>query len=155
MLKKWLPPDKLENPSSAASSPGTPVAKAVDEFWILVEKIEGLDVQLGMSRIGGNRDLYKKMLDLMILEIEKSNKNLREFLAANDLHNFRIEVHGIKSSLANVGSMDLSTKAFELEVASRDMNHDLCAAKLPALLEGLQNLLAKLKEAFAAVNKPK
>jgi HPt (histidine-containing phosphotransfer) domain-containing protein len=153
MLKKWLPPDKHVNPSS--SSPGTNDAKAGDEFWNIVEKIEGLDVQLGMSRIGGQRELYKKMLDLMIMEIEKSNKNLRDFIAAKDLHNFRIEVHGIKSSLANVGSMELSTKAFELEVASRDMNHDLCAARLPALLEGLQNLLAKLKEAFATVNKSK
>jgi HPt (histidine-containing phosphotransfer) domain-containing protein len=154
MLKKWLPTDKLANPSSAPSAPGAPVANTGDEFWNLVGKIEGLDVKLGMSRIGGQRELYKKMLDLMILEIEKSNKNLRDFLGANDLHNFRIEVHGIKSSLANVGSMDLSTKAFELEVASRDMNLDLCTEKLPALLDGLQNLHVKLKEAFATVKKP-
>ena len=152
MLKKWLPPDKLSDTSPKAASSGAPGAQD-SEFWNIVNSIEGLDVSLGLSRIGGQREFYKKMLELMIQEIEKSNKNLREFLAANDLHNFRIEVHGMKSSLANVGSMELSTKAFDLEVASRDANLDFCTANLPPFLEELNKLFLKLKEAINTIKK--
>ena len=155
MLKKWLSPDKLADSSpKTTTASGAPVAQGDSEFWNVVNKIEGLDVSLGLSRIGGQRELYKKMLELMLQEIDKSNKNLREFLAANDLHNFRIEVHGMKSSLANVGSMALSTKAFDLEVASRDGNADFCAANLPEFLEGLNGLYLKLKEAIDTLKKP-
>ncbi|MCL1926441.1 MAG: Hpt domain-containing protein [Syntrophorhabdaceae bacterium] len=147
MLKKWLPNDKATGSPPRAAAPNV----ENDKFWSIVEQIDGLDVSIGVSRVGGQRAVYKKMLELMVQEIEKSNKNLAEFLSANDMNSFRIEVHGMKSSLANVGSMELSGKALELEIASRNEDAGLCAANLPALLEGLSNLQLKLKEAFEAV----
>ena len=148
MLKKWPPDDKVAGSPLKAAAPNVGER---NKFWSIVEQIDGLDVSIGVSRVGGQREVYKKMLELMVQEIEKSNKNLVEFLSANDMNSFRIEVHGMKSSLANVGSMELSGKALELEIASRNEDAGLCAANLPSLLEGLNNLNLKLKEAFDAI----
>ena len=121
------------------------------KFWSIVDQIDEIDVSIGLSRIGGQQEVYKKMLELMVQEIEKSNNNLVEFLSAKEINSFRIEVHGIKSSLANIGSMPLSEKALDLEIASRNEDVDFCNANLPAFLERLNGLNLKLKEAFAAV----
>jgi HPt (histidine-containing phosphotransfer) domain-containing protein len=88
------------------------------------------------------------MLKLMIEEIEKSDKNLNEFLSVNDMDNFRIEAHGIKGSLANIGAMDIAEHAYGLEIASKKEDTVFCISNLPILLEELNELKLKLKEAF-------
>ncbi|MCL2103183.1 MAG: hypothetical protein FWH25_04000, partial [Syntrophorhabdaceae bacterium] len=149
MLKKWLPGDKLV---SSSSKPAVPKAEGEegDKFWSMIGQIDGLDVPVGLSRVGGQQKVYRKMLELMVQEIEKSNKNLVEFLSANDINSFRIEVHGIKSSLANIGTMGLSGEALALEMASVKEDVDFCTSNLPSFLEKLNILNVKLKEAFEA-----
>jgi HPt (histidine-containing phosphotransfer) domain-containing protein len=85
----------------------------------------------------------------MIEEIEKCVKNLKNFLAADDMKNFCIEVHSIKSSLANIGVMELSAKARELEMASDQEDVDFCISNFQDFEERLKHLSFKLKEAFA------
>lgn len=121
------------------------------EFWSKIEQIKEISLSTGLERVCGQLNVYEKTLKLMLQEIEKLKKNLNEFLAVNDMNNFRIEVHGIKGSLANIGAMELSTQAHDLEVASDRGNTTFCAAMLPLLLEGLTNLSEKLHEAFSVL----
>jgi HPt (histidine-containing phosphotransfer) domain-containing protein len=65
------------------------------------------------------------------------------------MHNFAINVHGMKGSLANIGAMEISALAKDLEFAAKDANSAFCASNLPAFLEKLQGLQQKLIEAFA------
>ena len=65
------------------------------------------------------------------------------------MHNFRIEAHSMKGSLANIGATALSKLALELEIASRETDVSFCASNLPPFLERLNGLYAELKEAFA------
>lgn len=116
-----------------------------------IEQIEEISLSATLDRVEGRRDMYRMMLKIMIDEIEKSNVNLSEFLSANDMNNFRIEVHGIKGSLANIGAMELTAKALNLEVASAKIDTDFCVANLPSLLEEINNLKSKLKEAFSEI----
>jgi HPt (histidine-containing phosphotransfer) domain-containing protein len=106
-------------------------------------------VLTGLERISGQRDIYKKSLQLTIKEIEKCENKLNGFLADNDMYNFSIEVHGMKSSLANIGAMELSEQAYALETAADKADTAFCAAALPSFLEKLTNFKTSLKEAFA------
>ena len=153
MLKKWLPGEKLlDHFSETVINDNAVNDESYKEFWTKIEQIEGLSMSIGLGRVEGDRDLYEKTLKLMIYEIEKSDKNLMEFLSANDMGNFCIEVHGIKGSLANIGAMNLSEKAYDLEMASNKNDIEYCVLNLPALLESLKNLNIKLKEAFLVIN---
>jgi len=150
MLKKWLPADKLLCP------PKTAVSREDDEeryteFWKKLEQIKGLSAATGLARVDGQRDVYEKTVRLLTKEIEKCDRNLRGFLAANDLRGFRVEVHGMKSSLANVGAMTLAAKARELEVTSDKQDIDFCLTHLPEFLRELNQLTLQLKDALAAV----
>lgn len=158
ILNKWIPANKLlkapinDSVINCVEDEGEDEDDEDVEFWVKIGKIKDISLALGLDRVRGQRNIYKKMLRLIIGDINKSDKNLREFLAAEDMHNFHIEVHGIKGSLASMGAMELSRKARDLESASNEANIDFCVLNLPSFLEGLYNLSVKLNESFAIYN---
>jgi HPt (histidine-containing phosphotransfer) domain-containing protein len=162
MLQKWIPAKKLLDPppqtsvadgtaEDHAAEGGTSASKEDDKFWQKIEQIEGLDRAIGLDRVEGQKDVYEKSLKLMIGEIEKIDKRLIVFLMMRDMEQFCIAAHGMKSSLANIGSMGLSSKALALENASKTMDNAFCIANLPPFLEELKTLCGKLKEAFSLI----
>jgi signal transduction histidine kinase/response regulator of citrate/malate metabolism len=154
MLNKWIPDEKLLDLPQEISAWGETIDeedKFNGELWKRLEYIEGLNLSLGLNRVEGQRDVYENSLRFMIQEIEKSDKSLNTFLAANDMRRFGITAHGMKGSLANIGAMELASKALTLEKASDKMDSGLCAANLPLFLEELNELCGKLKEAFSVI----
>jgi len=148
ILKKWLPEEKIFEQTISSSAICVADSERHREFWDEIKKIEELSVSIGLDRVDGQRDVYEKTLKLAIFEINKSSKNLPEFLAANDMENFHIEAHGIKGAFANIGAMDLSGKAHDLEIASEKPDIDYCKSTLPDFLKQINSLAAKLEYAF-------
>ena len=121
-----------------------------NELWEQLEMINGLSVKLGLERVSGQTEVYEKTLRLLIKEIEKCERNLKEFMGTEDMKNFGIEVHSMKSSLANLGVMELSAAARELELASGRGDKEYCANNLEKFLERLNELRSRLAAAFSA-----
>ena len=65
-------------------------------------------------------------------------------ISEEDMRTFVINVHGMKSALANIGRTDLSTTARELEQTGRDNNADVVSAQAPAFLDSLRTLIGEL-----------
>ena len=61
-----------------------------------------------------------------------------------EMRTFIINVHGMKSALANIGRMELSAAAMKLEVSGRSGDTELIASKLPVFINSLQALVAEL-----------
>jgi CheY-like chemotaxis protein/HPt (histidine-containing phosphotransfer) domain-containing protein len=149
ILKKWIPAEKLLD--------APPVARIIEiteneeekEFWEKVRQIKEISLATGLDRIQGQRNVYKRMLRLMVDDINKSDKNLNKFLEEEDMRNFQVEVHGIKGSLASIGAMDLSEKARVIEAASDKDNISFCVSNLPLFLNELNNLNLKLQDIFS------
>ncbi|MCL2764176.1 MAG: ATP-binding protein [Treponema sp.] len=74
------------------------------------------------------------------LQVICENKCRRE----DDIQAFIINVHAMKSALANVGESELSNRALELEQAGRDNNIQLITSSLPGFLESLNEVIEKL-----------
>jgi len=70
----------------------------------------------------------------------------------DDVSLFIINVHAMKSALANVGETDLSEFAKMLEQAGRSNNINLILAELPAFLETLKIIIEKFKPEESAAN---
>ena len=64
----------------------------------------------------------------------------------DDISMLIINVHAMKSALANVGEDDLSSEAAKLEQAGRDKDVKLVLSKLPPFLEALYTVIYKFEE---------
>ena len=84
------------------------------------------------------RDAKKAVSQLQAI----SDNNCRR---VDDVSNFIINVHALKSALANVGEGEVSSKAAELEQAGRENNIQLVLSSLPAFLKSLNDVIEKLK----------
>jgi len=151
VLFKWLPKEKIIRSDVGMNESNNAINKSYENFWGKIDKIEGLSLSTGLERVDGQRDLYEKSLKLMIKEIEYCDVKLRELLKSGDMRNFCIAVHSLKSSLANIGVMELAEKARELEAASDRSDIDFCNSNLPLLLKMINTLSSKLKEAFSII----
>jgi len=147
-LEEWIPPEKVTRVSAETDDASENEA---GEFRSSIESIEGLSVQTGLERVF-EWETYVTSLRLLITEIEKCDTNLRNFMAAGDMHNFSIAVHGMKGALNFAGAMELSRQAYDLEMASDKEDAAFCAANLPPFLEGLNRLGAGLAAAFEKKN---
>ena len=80
----------------------------------------------------------KKTID--IFEMIYKNKCRR----ADDLSTFIINIHAIKSALANIGEMELSSAAFKLEMAGRERKIELVLSEIPVFIDALRGVIEKV-----------
>ena len=154
ILIKWIPSSKRINFSAAETSAndtesGQLCAGKPAAFWEKVKNIEEITLKIGLERVSGEKSVYVDTLKLSVREMEKCVRNLRDFLAADDMKNFTIQTHSMKSTLANLGAMELSALAHELEAASARMDLSFCESRLPSFSEQLITLNGKIAEAFS------
>jgi CheY-like chemotaxis protein len=93
-----------------------------------------------------------ELATIFIRDAEKTIAILQEYEARNDytsgdLQTYIINVHALKSALANIGEMKLSGIAKELEQAGRDRNVGVMAQETLGLINALKSLIEKLKTA--------
>jgi len=84
------------------------------------------------------RDAAKALAALEEIS-EKNNYNDKD-----DLRTYIINVHGIKTALANIGKPELSAVALKLEAAAREDRPNILLNETPAFLKSLRTLMAKL-----------
>jgi CheY-like chemotaxis protein len=71
----------------------------------------------------------------------------RNSYGSDDLQTYIINVHALKSALANIGETEISGIAKELERAGRDRNIGVMVKETPELINALKSLITKLKPA--------
>jgi HPt (histidine-containing phosphotransfer) domain-containing protein len=120
-----------------------------DSFIKALEKIEEINTEIGLNRFQDKKDTYRLTMDIFQKKLTSECTKMTDFLAANDLENFAIAVHTMKSTLATIGAMRLSEAAFELEKASKNKEADFCRQRFPELKEKLLALHKKLSVIFS------
>jgi signal transduction histidine kinase/DNA-binding NarL/FixJ family response regulator/HPt (histidine-containing phosphotransfer) domain-containing protein len=100
-------------------------------------------------------DVQKKALGPMLAEIfvkdaKKALAKMEEVYlnkcgTDEDITTFVINIHAMKSALANVGETDLSAEAAKLEEAGRGKNTSRILSDLPSFMEKLHSLTEKLQ----------
>jgi HPt (histidine-containing phosphotransfer) domain-containing protein len=83
---------------------------------------------------------------IVLMEAIYANKFRRD----DDLSIFVINIHAMKSALANVGEANLSADAAILEQAGREKNINLILSEIPSFLEMLNAVIKRLEPAVAA-----
>jgi len=83
-------------------------------------------------------------------DAEKSLARLKSvhshaYRRTDDIQSYVVDVHAMKSALANIGETELSALAFKLEQAGRVEDIQVLVSDTPAFLEALRNVIDKNK----------
>ena len=78
-----------------------------------------LDLQLALSRVGGDTELLREIAVLFIEECPRSVTEIQQAIARSDAPKLENAAHALKGSVANFGARDAVEAAFRLEQMGR------------------------------------
>ncbi len=113
-----------------------------------IPALSGVDVQTSLIRLGGNLNLFNRLLRLFYNNYKDSVKEVRNALGQGEQRTAEILVHNIKGASGNVGAQDVYKAASAVEIClHEDKKLD---SKFYSLLEHLEQ---KLEQVFLSVSK--
>ena len=145
ILAQWLPENKItykENKSEENEA---------------VMHIQGVDTVAGMNFVGNSMETYIDILETYAKDAAKKLELLRTALAENDLHNFTVHVHALKSASRSIGATYAGTLAEKLEKAGAegkrayiDENAETCFETVTELIENIKVFLGSKEDTAPA-----
>jgi signal transduction histidine kinase/CheY-like chemotaxis protein/PAS domain-containing protein/HPt (histidine-containing phosphotransfer) domain-containing protein len=117
------------------------VIKAAQKQADIIKKsVEG---EAPLSHDDELKAIFARDAEKAIVRMNTIHNN--SYRRANDIRQFVIDVHAMKSALASIGESALSTAALKLEQAGREGKMQLVKEKIPAFLEDLGRVVEKCK----------
>jgi signal transduction histidine kinase/CheY-like chemotaxis protein/PAS domain-containing protein len=89
--------------------------------------------------------IFAKDTKKSLLILEETLKNIAK-ATDEDLRLFTVHAHAMKSNLANIGEKEVSELAFSLEKAGKKRNKGFIQAKVPRLIDALQEMIQKIEK---------
>ena len=114
------------------------------------EKAASAAAQTRESGPAGQPALDPQFAKIFVRDAVKAIAALDEICKTDDicdeetLRAYIINVHGMKSALANIGRAELSAAALRLETAGRDVDVGVMSAETPPFLDALRELVGEL-----------
>lgn len=106
----------------------------------------GLNTDKGLMNIGFNQDAYAAILNTYYTEGVKYIDLLPKLLEAGDIQLFTTDVHGIKSSSASIGAMEVSALFKELEFDGKAGDVNAINLKFSGYLDKFKEILEEVKK---------
>jgi len=114
---------------------------------LFASKFDELDIQKGLERFSGNWETFLQILKSFAMNTKLVLETIKE-VDKDNLHNYAIIVHGVKSSCRGICAETQGSQAEALEHAAKAGDLDFVLANNPALIEAVSNLIAKLDDVF-------
>jgi HPt (histidine-containing phosphotransfer) domain-containing protein len=138
-MRKWISKEKQIVPEA-------PLKRNAEGVGAFLLEIEGLDAQRGMAMTGGTAGAYRAVLSSFVKDAGKRLERFNSSGDENDLEDFTIQFHALKSAAATIGALELSKKAEALEAAGRKRDTAFVKARLPEFCRLLSELVRQTGE---------
>ena len=146
ILKEWLPLEKIEIKRDKTQE--NVEEEGYSEFLQAMNKIDEINVEVGLSRVSNMENMYRETLELFNNKIVPECDAMYNMINYGDINGFSISVHAMKSALSTIGAMSLSEAALRLETAAKDNDFGFCVERFPAFRNKLINLHEELLAIF-------
>ena len=113
ILGKWIKPGDRELPKGF-------VVENKSEGEISFPKIEGIDTEAGLRRVGNNSRLYKNLLKQLIDDYSDVTKNISVLSEKGQIEEAVREAHTVKGVSANLGAGELQDQMADIEEKLKD-----------------------------------
>ncbi len=143
ILQKWLPEDKKETAIEQV--------KNVETVETVEITIDGVNTSYGINMIGGKLDDYYDVLNTFYYDGLNRIENLRKANENQDLDEYRIEIHALKSAAGSIGAFNVSNEAKTLEEAAMKRERSYISVHTEAFINLFNKLLSSI-EVHVTVN---
>ncbi|MBO5278191.1 MAG: PocR ligand-binding domain-containing protein [Lachnospiraceae bacterium] len=126
-LRNWLPPHKIKK--IHASENGKKKKEEPNSITV-----RGLDTAAALKLLG-NEKLFWAVLKDYYQAIKKKAKLIKSLEESEDWRGYTIEVHALKSASKQIGALELSEKAAQMEKAGNEQNAALIHQCTDGMLE--------------------
>ena len=157
-LQKWIKPV-----AERTAAPGGPPAldrpseteKVEPQKDELPQSLPGFDLDAGLSRLMGNKRLYRKLLLDFGTNYGRVATEIRETLAAADFKQAHSLVHNLKGMAGNLAAGELQAAAGEMEkLVKGDQTQTPSKKQLDHQLMELENVINQALEAVQILGSP-
>jgi CheY-like chemotaxis protein len=115
-------------------------------------RIDGLDTELGLKRIGGSLKDYVQVLEIYCRDVESALPVLKD-ISEESIGDITIRVHALKTASANVGAVAVSDEAAYLEEAGKRRDLQAIWENAEAFRERLIGLVTDIRGAISLINR--
>jgi len=143
-LRTWLPKYKIKKVYHAANEE----QEQIDVQESARIEIAGLDTESALKLLG-SEELFRVVLKDYYQVIEKKANLIKQLEENEDWHGYTIEVHALKSASKQIGAMELSSLAAQMEAAGNAGNGKLIHESTDAMLTMYLEYAEILKPYFA------
>jgi polar amino acid transport system substrate-binding protein len=125
----------------------TPAQATQSDTAALPEQLPGIDMRWGLERIGGNRQLFLKLLSDFAANHRDAVEIIQQRLASGNREDARRELHTLKGVAGNIGARILHQEAGNLEQAL--LANELLDDELP---QSFRDAFTSLFDGLAALH---
>ncbi|WP_052706229.1 response regulator [Vibrio galatheae] len=140
-LAEWI------RPRSGLGEQHVEFAARSDQEEVIID-IEGLDVEVGLSRVAGNKTLYQELIQRFVKNHANAANELRQALEQQDYNLAERVAHTLKSVAGNIGASAIQEKAQILETAFAESEPNV--ADLKSSINEFEPQLNQLIDALSA-----
>ena len=151
-MSKWLKRSQKKEDIDTQSKKTVETRLTDDE---LPADLPGIDMASGLKRIGGNKKLFKKILQEFLKTYEKVVEEIRDAYQAKDTELLTRTVHTLKGVAGNFSANDLQEAALQLEASIKQGKDDEFHPRLATLEDELAIVLNSARSLEAAAPPPK
>ena len=151
-LKKYLPEDKVVIEEEAEENTQAAEVKKseLEEFY---SKTIGLDYYEAIKNCA-TEEILEKTLEQFYNSIKNNLRDIQKFYDEEDIKNYTIKVHALKSSARLIGASELSAQAMYLEDCGNANDTASIKDLTPELLMNYKSYLEKLEPLYKKDDAP-
>ena len=141
-LAKWIEPKQRELPKGF--TPPGPRTEQIRTIHIPI--LDGVDVEAGLKRVGGNHKLYHKILLSFREDYQDIIPRIKSAMGQQDYELAQRLAHTVKGVAGNIAAEDLQGAAADVESAVKGSRYDEVEQRLELFDRELTRVLAALQE---------
>lgn len=145
-LIRWVPPVTGALSAKFESVTGNEKTKEKDRDN-LPSELPGFDMDSGLRRVGGNRELYLKLLLKVRQDYADAAEKIHDLIKKNQMEDALRLVHSIKGVAGNLGAEALQSASLEVEMRLREGTglEDELLGRFAREMETIQNGLKTIQ----------
>ena len=114
------------------------------------ECLSDFDLEKALVYCSGDMETYQEIIQVYYESGESRIEEFKTFLDNKDYKSYIISVHGLKSSSASIGAMELSERAKQHEFSGKDGKYEFLHEDFPRLVSLYREALEKLRRALVS-----